>query len=84
MNNGRSNELKATQIRRHNVNKEFLLAYLSGRQWAKLMERKALKQTVMGESICWLYINTSVMSNRARQAHRQRERDSQRGSSRSQ
>lgn len=74
MNNGCSHELKARQIRRHNVNKEFLLAYLSGRRWAKLTHRKPVKQTVMGESICWLYINTSVMSNRARQADRERER----------
>lgn len=76
MNNGCSHELKARQIRRH-VNKEFLLAYLSGRRWAKLTHRKPVKQTVMGESICWLYINTSVMSNRARQADRERERDSE-------
>lgn len=78
MNNGCSHELKAGQISRHNVKKEFLLAYLSGRRWAKLTHRKPVKQTVMGESICWLYINTSVMSNRARQADRERERDSER------
>lgn len=75
MNNGCSHELKARQIRRHNVNKEFLLAYLSGRRWAKLTHRKPVKQTVMGESICWLYINTSVMSNRVRQADREREKE---------
>lgn len=64
MNNGCSHKLMAGQIRRDNVNKELLLGHLSGRQWA----RGPLKQPVMGEPICWLYIHTWEVD-------RQRERD---------
>lgn len=72
MNNGCSHKLMVGQIRRDNVNKELLLVHLRGQRWARAEgEREPLKQPVMGESICRLYIHTCDVKLRARQTERE-------------